>query len=222
MGQSLAMLQTLYDDPRVFANHWRDPTETSLFIADLKSQDLVTGDALRRIGKSPAQDYWVNRAAANHIIIHTAGYTIVAVQDSKADDLPPAKVPINESRARIGAAMLEAAGKDLRKLLFGADIFYTASDQQVCVSITEAKLMFECIAYVLVGTHSGSWYPFQGAVCSCVLFGRYQQCQHLLFARGLNLPGLPIERFAEGPGTRKRGRPQGKTDPTQKRQRLHD
>ena len=70
---------------------------------------------------------------------------------------------------------------------------------------------FVDIAYVIFGAQVRAALGRDEMVCTCPNFAHFRQCQHLLFAQGLALPGRPATRdFSAVPSSRKRGRPSAK------------
>ena len=76
------------------------------------------------------------------------------------------------------------------------------------VSQYEYNLVFGRIAYVVAGDMVSSAFPqFEGCLCTRANCGKGQQCEHVLYARALNLPRMSLLNFENLPSSRKRGRP---------------
>ena len=99
--------------------------------------------------------------------------------------------------------------------------FFWTTDQQIGVSITSFRRVFEDIAFVILRPLPPHWNALAKPVCTCHVYGVQQQCQHSLFVESLNLPGIANPRdFGNIPTARRAGRPKGKAKVVAKRRHV--
>jgi hypothetical protein len=213
----LQTMKTLYESDDTFTELWGDAARLNLHTPVEANPDLLSGDVLRRANLSPAVDYHVSQVV-NHVVLETATYFVVAVQNTHTQDELPAEVPVSAALARLGADAIHSSDRDLRRLLFEAEVFFLTSTGRVAISVSRFRNIFEDIAFVILKPLPASWQSLDKPVCTCHMYGVQQQCQHTLFVEGLPLPGIAHPRnFEEAVLHRNRGRPKGAAKPAPKR-----
>lgn len=144
---------------------------------------------------------------------------IVVFQNKTTRTRLPATIPLDPSRAKGGAKLLESLSfGDARRSLQSAGVITESGH----FNEHNFLALFRGMCYVAIGLaetptcHRG----YQGMLCTCVSFCLHAQCEHVYFAQGMNIPGHPSGRtFNRTPVQRKRGRPKGRAKPKAKRKR---
>ena len=96
--------------------------------------------------------------------------------------------------AQSAAAMLTTSGAELHAQLRNAAVLYDVTDTQGtvhydCVKLSQVRRHFVDQVFVFVraeGEGPWSWYP--GFLCTCSNFMRYGGCEHIEYAKTLDLP----------------------------------
>ena len=127
-------------------------------------------------------------------MIEKERFHIVAVNNKGDAERFPAELSVDETLATLGANAICAADKQLSDLLFECGGFFWTTDQQIGVSITSFRRVFEDIALVILRPVPPHWNALAKPVCTCHVYGVQQQCQHSLFVESLGLPGIANPR----------------------------
>ena len=135
----------------------------------------------------------------------------VPMSNTTQDGKPPALVPLNEEAALAGIDLLRADDSALEDCMVRRGILrpVIVEGRELHEFCSEAYTRhFMDVTYVIFGAQVRAVLGRDEMVCTCGNFSHFRQCQHLLFAQGLALPGRPPTRdFSAVPSSRKRGRP---------------
>ena len=222
----LAKMQRMYQEDNAFTAPWSQSHGLDVVAAERANPDLLTGNALRSAGLSSALAYHVANSdgVANHVIIEESKYTVVAYQNTPSKNplaSGPAQQPVDPDLARAGAKMIFADASQLLPLALESGVVFVTSTKTHALSLTRFRALFEHIAYVIVKPTPAPWERLQNHMCTCLISGLQQQCQHGLHTESLRVQQAHKRRIFDAGPTQKQGRPKGAAK-AKRRRIVHD
>ncbi|CAE7236065.1 RPL15 [Symbiodinium sp. CCMP2592] len=201
---------------------------------DRPALDLLNSTMLRTAGRSPAADFWDQRAKKltglrNHFKIwrrtdkakgQDGITTFWVMRCQRHQDQMPADASIDQSTAETFADLLTLDGTELQRLLTRCGVAEgDANKQRLNANALDKLLGVHCA--VFRGHLADSLWPrvrrrlqtpLPSTLCTCIEFMQHAECEHIVFVKALE-GDADAENLNEVPILRKRGRkPKRKAD----------
>ena len=181
------------------------------FFPPAVDENFIGGNLMARLGRNTAFELWEGRAR-NHIVVDVTDMLQVVAMVRTANET------LCQEDAQAAVRMLSLGGDALQTELVRVGILtdMKASSGVVvrrCTSLEKVLRFFKNMCFVLVRpAHHPPFPTFAGPLCSCTCFCRYAGCEHVEFAKMLDLRLRPATSSAEQlPVQRQRGRKRGQT-----------
>eukprot|EP00438_Fugacium_kawagutii_P008368 Skav228124 [mRNA] locus=scaffold1220:246254:247684:+ [translate_table: standard] len=192
------------------------------------AQDLLNGQALRSVGRSPAIDFWTNRekkisGARNFCKTYrrTSGTdqdaavgitTFWVMHARKLCGVPAAELPVKQEKAKILTELICSEGKNLDVLLHQCGVLQK-EERGATVDVQKLEDLFLDLAVVMQGDLPNSAWPRTAAdldlgsnalFCTCLPFLLHAECEHVIFVKAME--GIDGMSLKEVRVVRKKGR----------------
>ena len=190
---------------------WESESSLTLTPA-VNDMKYLSGDLLPKLGRATAVQIWTASKARN---VHTVvdiddDIQIVAITQNIEEEL-------DIGVASAGARMLYLGGKALEDALVAGgvlvDLSHVHSGASVpkCTSLKKVIDYFQRYVYVFAKTQGHPPCPkWNGLICTCEHFCRYQGCEHVEYVKMLELRLRPSSSSVDVlPVVARRGRVQG-------------
>jgi len=205
----LSTMQELYRTWEKQCN-WKGDKPLHLFPPAV-DDNFLGGPLLARLGRSTAFELWEVRAG-NHLVVDvTDTLQVVAM-------VRTAKETLCHEDAQAAVRMLSLGGETLQKEMVRVGILTNMKASsgvlvRRCTSLANVLRFFKNMCFVFVRpAHHPPFPTFADPLCSCTCFCRYAGCEHVEFAKMLDLRLRPATSSAEQlPVQRQRGRKRGQT-----------
>eukprot|EP00438_Fugacium_kawagutii_P024089 Skav218388 [mRNA] locus=scaffold3482:8652:12922:- [translate_table: standard] len=201
------------------------------------AQELLNGQALRSVGRSPAVDFWLNRetkisGARNYWKTYrrTSGTdqdagvgitTFWVLHARKKCGLAPAALPVKPEDAKVVTELICSEGKTLEALLRKCGVI-TVQERGAAVDAGKLQELFGDLAVVMQGDLPNSAWPHTdeeldlgptALFCTCLPFLLHAECEHVLYVKALEgIDGVSLKGIR---AVQRRGR-------KRKRQQIED
>lgn len=192
------------------------------------AQDLLNGQALRSVGRSPAVDFWIHRekkitGARNFCKIYrrtsgtdqdaSVGITTFWVMHArKRRGVPAAELPVKPENAKIVTELICSEGKNLEVLLCQCGIIQK-EERGATVDAQKLEEFFLDLAVVMQGDLPNSAWPrtadeldlgSQALFCTCLPFLLHAECERVIFVKAMEcIDGISLKEVRV---VRKKGR----------------
>ena len=207
-------MERLYEEDWATKFAWQDARVFQTW-PQHPAQELLNGQALRTAGRSPAVDFFNERAPklcgnCNYFKLHwrtdakttdasgQEGTTVFYVMRcSQINDLPPAKATITKETAQAIVGLIVKDGAPLKEHMLRLDILRSENGvQSLNLPMLDTYMNKHCC--VMMGHLPDSCWPrlrrklqtpMPSTVCTCIEFLLHANCEHVVFVKALRGDG---------------------------------